>query len=102
MQRVVVALCCLTSAVPAEDIHVSLVNRPVIENRLEAYQTKNEAREIGLRSIFQQAGCAGAQLSEQPVKGQKTPNLVCTLNGSLGAEIVVGAHFDLVDKLNGR
>jgi Zn-dependent M28 family amino/carboxypeptidase len=41
------------------------------------------------------------KLIEQPVKGLKAPNLICSLPGAMEAAIVVGAHFDLEEAGDG-
>jgi len=53
-----------------------------------------------MRRLFDDAGCGGA-LAEQPVSFVKAPNLICTLDGKSSSEIVVGAHFDLVEAGHG-
>jgi Zn-dependent M28 family amino/carboxypeptidase len=49
-----------------------------------------------LRQLFEAVGCTGDVLTEQPVKGSRTPNLICTLIGSEEATVIVGAHYDKV------
>jgi len=75
------------------------VSRDVIESRLRLAPTKNKQREPELRDLFEQTGCP--QLSEQPVKHEKEPNVICSVPGSTGSTIVVGAHFDFVDRGSG-
>jgi len=62
---------------------------------------KNNRREPAVRQIFEDAGCTAEKLTEQPVKGLKAPNVICTLAGMTESEIVVGAHFDLVEEGHG-
>jgi len=81
----------------AQQIQFSAVSQDVVEKRLAAYATKNSEREPAIRAIFEEAGCMRDQLTEQHVSGLKAPNLICTLAGGSEAEIVVGAHFDLVE-----
>jgi hypothetical protein len=82
-------------------IQVSPVSEEIVEQRLGAYATRNDQREPAVRQIFEDAGCAGEKLTEQAVRGLKAPNLICTLPGEKEPEIVVGAHFDLVEAGNG-
>lgn len=82
-------------------LHFSVVDRKVVEQRLKSYKGNDSVRESTLKSIFEQAGCSGDKLSEQPVTGSKLPNLICVLPGSTDSVIVVGAHFDHVDKGDG-
>jgi putative aminopeptidase FrvX len=49
-----------------------------------------------LKNLFQQVGCRDQNLTGQPVKHQKLPNLICVMPGSTDSEIIVGAHFDHV------
>jgi hypothetical protein len=91
----------LACAAFAQDVRFAVVSQEVVEKRLESYVTKNDKREPAIRQIFEDAGCTGEKLTEQPVKGLKAPNLICTLAGETESEIVVGAHFDLVEAGNG-
>lgn len=91
-------VCLITAGTcVAATIHVAVVERSIVEKRLESYETKNSRREPGLHAIFDAAGCKPEQISEQPVDGLKAPNLICTLNGADQKQIVVGAHFDLIE-----
>jgi hypothetical protein len=78
-----------------------LVSKMVVQDRLGAYARKNVDREPAVRRLFEDAGCAGDNLTEQPVKGAKAPNLLCTLASAADSIVVVGAHFDLVESGNG-
>ena len=91
----VLPLLLLTSLTFAQTVQFSVVPRATVEKRLEAFPTKNPQREPALRRIFEEAGCPPGELTEQPVKGLKAPNLICTFPGEMESEIVVGAHFDL-------
>jgi hypothetical protein len=44
--------------------------------------------------MFEAAGCQGSNLTEQPVKHLKQPNLICAQPGTPDSIILVGAHFD--------
>jgi hypothetical protein len=79
-------------------LHFSVVNRDIVEQRLKSYEGNDSVREATLKAIFAQASCTGSNLSEQPVTGEKLPNLICILPGSTDSEIVVGAHFDHVNR----
>jgi Peptidase family M28 len=94
-------LISVSVAASAQTIHFSPVSQQIIEQRLGAYVTKNKQREPAVRQLFDDAGCAGDKLTEQPVKGLKAPNLICTLTGETEPVIVVGAHFDLVEEGDG-
>ncbi len=62
---------------------------------------ENADRETSLKQIFTEAGCDGERLREQPIKRQKLPNVICTLPGSSDSVIVIGAHFDHVERGEG-
>lgn len=89
------------SVCPAQSLQFSAVPPEVVETRLRAYTARNEKREPAVRDLFEDAGCGAEHLTEQPVKGSKAPNLICTLSGATGEVIVVGAHFDLIEKGKG-
>ncbi len=67
-----------------------------IESRLERYEGKNETRAGTLGSLFEEAGCSGERLTDQAVRRNRRPNLICTLKGEQDNVIVVGAHYDKV------
>jgi putative aminopeptidase FrvX len=75
--------------------------RELIEKRLRRFAKENADRESNLKQIFMEAGCDGDRLREQPVKHQKLPNVICTLPGSSDSVIVIGAHFDHVERGDG-
>ena len=100
-------VCLITGGVPrpafAQEHPVRFVQiqRELIESRLRRVAKENADRENSLKQIFMEAGCDADRLSEQPVKHQKLPNLICTLPGSTDSVIVIGAHFDHVEKGDG-
>jgi Zn-dependent M28 family amino/carboxypeptidase len=73
----------------------------VVQQRLALYQGNDTAREATLMKLFSDAGCSGANLSEQSVSGRKQPNVICVLPGATQATIVVGAHFDHISEGDG-
>jgi putative aminopeptidase FrvX len=77
------------------------VHRDLIESRLRRAARENADRESSLKQIFTEAGCVGERLREQPIKRQKLPNVICTLPGSSDSVIVIGAHFDHVERGEG-
>ncbi len=100
LRRVALFACAVAGAF-AQELQFAVVPRSVIEQRLSAFTRKNADREPALRRLFEAAGCTGDALTEQPYKGAKEPNLICTLTGEVESEILVGAHFDLVEKGSG-
>jgi Peptidase family M28 len=101
--RVVLALLVagLVATGQTTSIRFASVPRPEIERRLRTFEDTNFKRELRLRSLFEEAGCAGDNLTEQRVKHAQAPNVICTLPGSTSSAIVVGAHFDFVDRGRG-
>lgn len=97
----VVLFSILAAVASSQSVTVNFLPQEVIEKRLGAYTVKNSTREPAIRTLFEEAGCTEAALSEQSVKGTKAPNLICTLKGSADTMILVGAHFDLVEKGDG-
>jgi len=82
-------------------LHFSTVDRDIVEARLKSYKGDDSQREATLKGFFQEAGCTEDKLIEQPVKGLKQPNIICELPGTTDSVIVVGAHFDHVDRGDG-
>ena len=105
-RRICVALACVliflfvsySQALPQQDhaIRFAQLSQELIETRLRRAVPYNNDRETALKDIFGDAGCAGPLLTEQPIKRQKLPNVICTLQGASDSTIIVGAHFDHV------
>ena len=72
-----------------------------INRRLGDFKDTNSAREQELHHLFEEAGCTGDHLTEQPVKHSRNPNVICSLPGQLDGQIIVGGHFDFVDRGKG-
>jgi Peptidase family M28 len=75
--------------------------RDTIEARLKTFAGNDLQREATLENLFQESGCIGDKLSEQPVKHLKESNVVCALRGQTDSIILVGAHFDHVSTGDG-
>ena len=88
-------------AVSGESVRYTPVSRQVVQARLRKYAGHNKQREGTLKELFTDAGCNDQNLSEQPVKGSKLPNVICLLRGSSSRVIIVGAHFDRVPEGDG-
>jgi hypothetical protein len=69
-------------------------SRDAVESRFRDCPRKNGDRQRKLEEMFRTVGCIDDQLTEQPVKGEREPNVVCTLRGQTDSVIIVGAHFD--------
>jgi Iap family predicted aminopeptidase len=93
--RVVLALLAAALLAPGQ------IPKAEIEHRLRSFEDTNFKRELKLQSMFEEAGCTGDQLTEQRVKHAQAPNVICTLPGSTDSQIIVGAHFDFVDRGKG-
>jgi Zn-dependent M28 family amino/carboxypeptidase len=78
-----------------------VLSRDTIERRLGILADKNADRARNLKQLFDEGGCQGKSAVEQPVKREKVPNIVCTMPGSSGSTIIIGAHFDHVDTGHG-
>jgi len=96
-----ILFAALAVGAAAQSVEFQTLNQSVIEQRLGAYTTKNATREPEMKTLFREAGCKDESVSEQVVKGSKSPNLICTLKGSSDSTIVVGAHFDFIDNGSG-
>jgi Zn-dependent M28 family amino/carboxypeptidase len=83
----------------AEQIQFAPAPKSSIEKRVLEYTGTDQDRQTTLKKLFQEDGCP--QLSEQAVNGQRLPNLICVLPGNSGRIIIVGAHYDHVDKSTG-
>jgi hypothetical protein len=79
----------------------ALVSREIIGARLDAAPRQNQDREPALESIFEQSGCEGGNLFEQPVTHANFPNVICRLPGTANSMIIVGGHFDKVARGGG-
>lgn len=96
-RRIAVALLGAAAAgsQPLE-IAVHYLPQEVIQRRLAAVPRKQIERLPEIESLFREAGCDGAKLTEVHVERSKDPDAVCTLEGGGPGEIVVGGHFDFV------
>src|SRR5437764_13867110 len=70
-----------TAASQTPTLFYAEASRDIIEKRLASYQGSDKEREAKLKQMFADAGC-GEHIAEQPVKGAKLPNVICTLPGA--------------------
>jgi aminopeptidase-like protein len=82
-------------------IKFQIAKPDVVRARLDLYKGSDAAREVTLRRLFSEAGCADSNLSEQKVPHRKEPNVICVLPGMSEDEVLVGAHFDHVSDGSG-
>ena len=80
-------------------LDMTLVAEVRVQERLEMVSRKMAERQATLEKLFADAGCEGESFATQPVRGSKSPNLICTLKGTdpEAGTIVVGGHYDLID-----
>ena len=94
-------LFCLPAGTAfGQQLKFSLMDKPVILERIRESLPKNQQREEKIKEIFAGAGC-GPAMTEQPVKHVSTPNVICPLPGETDDEIIVGAHYDKVSSGTG-
>jgi len=90
-----------TSLLAQSPFEFRTLSQDAIEVRLQAFSVKNDQREATLKQLFVQSGCKDDRLSEQVVRKNLPPNLICVLPGATDQVILVGAHSDHVDKGDG-
>jgi Zn-dependent M28 family amino/carboxypeptidase len=90
----------LVLAAGAEQVHCWNTDKHTLETALEAAPKENREREKALETSFVANGCSGAKLQHQEVKGHGS-NLICEIAGSEAGVIIVGAHFDHVQRGDG-
>ncbi len=95
--RIALLLTWLVPYAGAQQVFVQPVSRDVITERLGLASSRDSERKETLMRLFAEAGCA--TVLEQPVKGSRLGNVICTLTGKSDATILVGAHFDRVNSL---
>ena len=101
--RIFVCTLALALALPGQNIaiHYDTVAADEINRRLANVKNTNTKREQELRALFEEVGCSGDHLAEQAVKHSRDPNVICALPGQTDSRIVVGGHFDFVDRGQG-
>jgi hypothetical protein len=75
-------------------IEFTAAKRDVVAARLAQAPATNAERAAALEKMFQEAGCAGANLRTQHVKGSHQPNVICSIPGETGDTIIMSAHLD--------
>lgn len=84
----------------SQPLNLVFVKKEVITDRLSQYKGSGNTRGQTLKQMFESAGCTGEQLQQHPVKHQPA-DVICTLPGETPDVILVGAHFDYVDRGDG-
>ena len=90
-------ICGLCAGCTAEELRLVLVPREVVLQRLQAGQVREKERQGTIAQLFNSAAC---ETSLQRVD-RSSSNVICTLAGKTTAEIVVGGHFDFVERGEG-
>jgi putative aminopeptidase FrvX len=83
-----------------QTLHFDLVGKDVVQQRVEDVPRKNSDRELRIKQLFHEVGCAST-ISEQPVKRSRLPNVVCILPSESDEAIIVGAHYDQISPAQG-
>jgi len=94
---VVIVLLCPAALFSDVQVRFRPVKSEIVRERIQGFKGNDTRREATLKGFFESAGCTGEQLSEQPVKNLKQPNLFCVLPGDTDSVIFVSAHYDHVD-----
>lgn len=81
----------------AQRLEVDLVSKSIVLERLAGGAVAAGKRQETIRDLFAHAGC----MAEEQHINKKTANVVCTLQGETPSTIVVGGHFDFVDRGSG-
>jgi VWFA-related protein len=95
-QVLIVLALAVTCA--AQSIIYLRLDRSIIQERLIPSPDKPAERVATLKTLFKKAGCRREQLSEQPVPGEETPNVICTVAGTGDGTVVVAASSDYRDR----
>jgi len=93
---IALTVCAFCSPAVAQ-VQFRLKPRNTVETRLKSFSTRNSEREALIRKWFSDEGCAGSNLTEEPLDRKLPPNVICILPGRTAQIIVVGAHTDHVD-----
>jgi len=91
-------LTLLAYAASAEELRLNYITPEQLKEWVMEAPAKNIERMEKIRSLFRRVGC---EPIEQKVKGSKLPNLLCEIPGPENAIILIGAHYDKVDKSQG-
>jgi putative aminopeptidase FrvX len=85
---------------PAQTINFHQVGKDVVLARIQEVPAKNRDRQQKVKALFAEAGC-GEPVGEQKVAHSNYSNIICRLPGETEEVIIVGAHFDKVERGTG-
>ena len=88
------AVLVLISACLADNVTFLRIDKSVVREHVQNSPQSPDQRVTVLRSMFEKAGCAKANIEVQPVPGQTLPNVLCTLPGTEYGSILVAAQLD--------
>jgi hypothetical protein len=101
VKTIAVLLCAIALFAESVRIEYAAVQPAVIQQRLEMVSRKLAERRGTLESLFAHVGCGGDNLTNQGVPGSKEPNIICAMPGETAGTIVVGGHYDFIDRGEG-
>lgn len=78
----------------AQTLGVDLAVETLVKKRLESGAVRPQQRQAAIRGLFDEVGCP---VEEQRID-KRSGNVICTLPGQTSSAIVVGAHFDFIDR----
>ena len=96
MKPLILIVPAALSLLIAQTVVFQVVPKETVLARLHQAAFDNQQRESTLKKLFEETGCKGEWIEEQPVKHVKVPNLICTLPGQTASRILVTAHTDHV------
>ena len=97
MLRLVISLFLLLASACAQ-VRFHPISQTTLLERLASAPLKNEDRQQKLVEMFAAVGC---KADLQPVKHTDLSNVICILPGTSEDAIIVGGHFDKVDRGKG-
>lgn len=97
ISRAVVVAALITAPCLAEKLEVDLVVEALVKSRLERGIVEHRQRQGTIRDLFNDVGCS---VEEQRID-KNSGNVICTLPGKTASAIVVGGHFDFVERGKG-
>jgi hypothetical protein len=97
ISRIVSVAALFAGLCLAEKIEIDVVGETLVKNRLTRGEVRHKERQAAIQDLFSEAGCS---LEEQRID-RSSGNVICTLPGQTSSTIVVGGHFDFVDRGKG-
>ena len=96
-----IAFFCLFAAAGFGQVRFRKLPQETISSRLEAAPANQKERWEWLHKQFEASGCTGDNLKDDVVSHEKQPNVICTLPDTTDKIIVVGAHYDFIERGRG-